>query len=231
MDVNPAVIIKSYPHGIALHLDKEASFEEILEQLEDKMKESAHFFQGSRLALSIEDRKVNPMEERQLLRILTVHGGLNIICVAEKAQSEDGLYVRALQKMEPHVPEEPFIIHRGSLTDGDVLENHKSSIIVIGDVEEDCRVISAKNIIVIGGLYGEAYAGTDAKENHYVAALSIQTDRIQIAGCKIEREKPAKGKWFSRAQKSPQIALVQNHEVITETLTKELLNDSGIELF
>lgn len=230
--MNPLVMIKSYPHGIALHLDADAPFSDILAELEDKIRDAAGFFQGARLALSIEDRKVSPQEERQLIQVLSSHGGLTIFCVAEKSGSADEFYVRALQKAEPRATEEPYLIHKGSLTDGEVLENSKKSIVVIGDVGEDCRVISARNIIVLGSLYGEAYAGTDTNENHYVAALIMETDQITIAGCKNGRaDVPARGKWFSRTKKMPQIAVVRNHEVVKEAITKELLNDSGLELF
>ena len=225
---NPLVMIKSYPHGIALHLDADAPFSDILEELKDKMKEAAGFFQGARLALSIEDRKVSPQEERQLIQALALYGGPDIFCVAERSGRGDDFYVHALQKAEPRAAEEPYLLHKGSLTDGEVLENSKKTIIVIGDIGEDCRVISARNIIVLGGLYGEAYAGTDSNENHYVAALSMETDGITIAGCKAAEQK---GKWFSRTKKQPQIAVVRNHEVIKETITKEYLNDSGLELF
>lgn len=229
--MNPLVMIKSYPHGIALHLDADAPFSDILAELEEKIRDASGFFQGARLALSIEDRKVSPQEERQLIQILSTHGGLTIICVAEKSGDADEFYVRALQKAEPR-KEDPFLLHRGSLTDGEVLENSKKSILVVGDVGEDCRVISARNIIVLGELYGEAYAGTDTNENHYVAALMMGTDQITIAGCKCGRtEGQTKGKWFSRAKKMPQIAVVRNHEVVKEAITKELLNDSGMELF
>ena len=231
-ELNSLVMIKSYPHGIALHLDADAPFLDVLAELEDKIKEAAGFFQGARLALSIEDRKVSPQEERQLIQLLSIQGGLTILCVVEKSDSADEFYVRALQKAEPRAAEDPFLLHRGNLTDAEVLENNKKSIIVIGDVGEDCRVISARNIIVLGTLYGGAYAGTDTNENHYVAALAMETDQITIAGCKGGRaEVPPKGKWFSRTKKVPQIALVRNHEVIKEPITKELLNDSGLELF
>lgn len=225
-------MIKSYPHGIALHLDADAPFPDILAELEEKISDAAGFFQGAKLALSIEDRKVSPQEERQLIQVLSSHGGLTIFCVAEKGGSADEFYVRALQRAEPRAPEEPFLLHRGSLVDGEVLENNKKSILVVGDVGEDCRVISARNIIVIGSLYGEVYAGTDTNESHYVAALVMETDQITIAGCKSGRsEVPARGKWFSRTKKLPQIAVVRNHEVVKEAITKELLNDSGLELF
>lgn len=224
-------MIKSYPHGIALHLDADATFTDILEELEEKLKDASGFFQGARLALSIEDRRVTPQEERQLIQALALHGGPAIVCVVERNGRGDEFYVRALQKAEPRAAEEPYLIHRGSLTDGEVLENNKKTILVIGDVGEDCRVISARNIIVLGGLYGEAYAGTDTNENHYVAALIMETEQITIAGCKSERTEGQKGKWFSRPKKQPQIAVVKNHEVVRELLTKELLNDSGLELF
>lgn len=39
-------MIKSYPHGIALHLDADAPFTDILEELEEKLKDASGFFQG-----------------------------------------------------------------------------------------------------------------------------------------------------------------------------------------
>ena len=51
-----SVIIKSFPSGIVLHLDKEIPFEELLMDIGDKFRESSGFFKDAKMALSIADR-------------------------------------------------------------------------------------------------------------------------------------------------------------------------------
>ncbi|MBP5413948.1 MAG: hypothetical protein ILN61_01730 [Lachnospiraceae bacterium] len=51
--------IKSFQNGIALHLDPNADFEDVLSDIETKFEESRKFFKNAKVALSIEDRIVS----------------------------------------------------------------------------------------------------------------------------------------------------------------------------
>ena len=53
------VLIKSFPNGIALHLDQDAPFEKLLEEIAYKFSEARAFFGNATMALSLEDRQLH----------------------------------------------------------------------------------------------------------------------------------------------------------------------------
>ena len=56
--------IKSFQNGIALHLDPNADFDDVLSDIGTKFEESRKFFKNAKVALSIEDRIVSEEEEK-----------------------------------------------------------------------------------------------------------------------------------------------------------------------
>lgn len=81
---------------------------------------------------------------------------MNIICIVGKDEATNKNFIRALAHMEKKLSGgEDGQFMRGSLKNREVLET-ENSIIILGDVYPGSAVISAKNIIILGGLYGEA---------------------------------------------------------------------------
>ncbi len=218
------VVIKSFPNGIALHLDAEIPFEELITEIEDTFTDSEKFFRGNRLALSLEGRTLSPEQEKEIVKAITDKGGLNIVCLIGKDQAQDELYVRAIHQTAPiHQEECPIQFYRGTLTNGQILES-KKSIIILGDVEAGCRVVSDHDIIVIGALEGEAIAGCDGNEAHFVLALTMKPEKLRIA--ELKYKEASKG-FLKKKAKQPQIALVSESHVEVKEVTKELLNVLG----
>ena len=62
-----SVIIKSFQHGISLHLPIEEDMETVLEKIAFKFKESATFFKDAKMVLSIEGRALSDEEERAVI--------------------------------------------------------------------------------------------------------------------------------------------------------------------
>ena len=62
-----SVIIKSFQHGISLHLPQDDSMDEILEKIAIKFKESAAFFKDAKMVLSIDGRSLSDEEEKQVI--------------------------------------------------------------------------------------------------------------------------------------------------------------------
>lgn len=216
------VVIKSFPNGISIHLDPEAPFEELLLEIEDKFTDAAKFFRGNRLALSLEGRSLDSEQERQIVKTITAKGELNIVCLIGRDQEKDDLYVRAIHQTAPQKQEDtPVQFYKGTLSGGQTLET-KKSVIILGDVEKGCKVISEHDIIIIGALEGEAFAGNDGSEDRFIAALSMNPEKMKIAERKYRDS--AKG-IFKKKAKQPQIALVKDEGIITQDITKELLND------
>ena len=65
----------------------------------------------------------------------------------------------------------------------------ESSVVIIGDVNPGAVIAAKKDIVIIGGLYGEAYAGADGEEGHFVVALEMSPEKLKIGDVKYE---PAK---------------------------------------
>ena len=218
-----AVLIKSFSNGIALHLDAEMPFEELLQEIAYKFSETRAFFGKASMALSIEERQVTGAEEIRILETIRQNSDLNIICIVGKDEATNKNFIRALAHMEKKLSGgEDGQFMKGSLKNREVLET-ENSIIILGDVYPGSAVISAKNIIILGGLYGEAYAGGNGQEGAFVAALEMEPERIKVGDFKY---KPAtkQSKWGIRPKVQPKIAYVKNNKVVFEPLTKEVLS-------
>jgi septum site-determining protein MinC len=218
-----AVLIKSFPNGISLNLRDDADFEKIIDEIAFKFSEAKTFFGRASMALSIEGRKVTDMEEIRILDTIRRNSNLNIVCIVGRDEETNKNFIKALQHLEKRLSggdEGQF--YKGSLKNNDVIET-ESSIVILGDVYPGCAVISAKSIIVLGGLYGEAYAGGNGQENAYVVALEMEPERLKIGDFKY-KYKEKTPKWGIRPKVQPKIAYVKNERIVLDALTKELLS-------
>ncbi|MGN0431064.1 MAG: septum site-determining protein MinC [Lachnospiraceae bacterium] len=218
-----AVIIKSYQNGILLQLNPESSFEELLEEIRFKFAESKNFFGNAKMALSMEGKKLSDAEQLKVIEAITKNSNLNIICVVGQDEATEQLFIKALDQVDRHFSHEDTAgqFYKGTLKNNQVIET-ESSIVILGDVYPGSAVISAHNIIVLGGLYGEAYAGGNGDDNHYVVALEMAPERLKIGDFKYKNSKPSK--WGIKPKMAPQIAYVKDDRVVLDSLTKELLS-------
>lgn len=218
-----AVVIKSFPNGIALYLNEEMPFENLLEEIGYKFSDARNFFGNVTMALSIEGRIVTDIEEIRILEAIRANSDINIICIVEKDETVNKNYVRALERTEKELAQKPEgQFFRGDLKNGEILET-ENSIIMLGDVYPGSSIISAKNIIILGGLYGKAHAGGNGLEGAFIAAFEIEPERIRIGDFKYKTStRPLR--WGIKPKVRPKIAYVKNQRVIIEALTKDLLS-------
>lgn len=219
--MNHSVIIKSFPNGISVYLDAEAPYEEIAEEVREKFTESARFFKDAKMAVSFEGRELSEAEERKLIAIITECSNLQVMCIVGKDDVKNQVYVKALKQSERHEEEHYAQFFRGNLNDHEVLETDRS-IIIIGDVSSGCVVSSPKDIIILGGLYGEAYAGAGGEEGHYIVALEMSPEKLKIGDVRYKAEK---AKRSSRNKLHPRIAYVKGNRIVMESITKDLLRE------
>lgn len=217
-----AVVIKSFQNGITILINEEIPFTQVLQEIAFKFEESKAFFGTAKMALSFEGRPLTPVEEIQILDTIKTNSDIHIVCIVGKDEKTDKCFIKALQQTERKLSggdEGQF--YRGSLKNQDVIET-ESSIVILGDVYPGCAVISTRNIIVLGGLYGEAYAGGSGTGNHYVVALEMEPERLKIGDFKYKAG-TKQTKWGIRPKVQPKIAYVKNERIVFEPLTKELL--------
>lgn len=217
-----AVLIKSYQNGITLVLKEEASLEEISEELAFKFSEARNFFGKASVALSIEGKSLTNVEEIKILETIRQNSNLNIMCIVGHDEETNKNFIKALQHMQRRLTAgDEGQFYKGTLKNKQVLETD-NSIVIMGDVYPGCAVISAKNIIILGGLYGEAYAGGNGEEGAYVVALEMEPERLKIGDFKYKAN-TKQSKWGIRPKVQPKIAHIKNEKIIFEPLTKDLL--------
>ena len=217
-----AVLIKSFQNGITLILNEESSFETILEEIAYKFSEARKFFGKASMALSIEGKPLTDAEEICVLEAIKKNSDLRIVCIVGHDEDTDKKYIKALQHMEKKLTggdEGQF--YKGTLKNREVIET-ENSIIILGDVYPGSAVISTKNIIILGGLYGEAYAGGNGQSDAFVVALEMEPERLKIGDFKYKHN-TKQTKWGIRPKVQPKIAYVKNKSIVMEPLTKELL--------
>lgn len=221
---NP-VIIKSFPNGLSIFLDSELPFSQLLNEIAVKFSESANFFKDAHMVLSFEGRVLSDQEERQIVDTISANSRLNIVCIMGKDEETDRNFIKALQKLSFHqeVMENAGQFYKGTLKDGQILET-ENSIIVLGDVYPGACIISSKDIVVLGGLYGQAYAGGNGEDGHFVVALEMSPEKLKIGDFKYKTSEK-QSKWSIKPKIQPKIAYVNDARVKLEPITKELLSD------
>ena len=217
-----AVLIKSFPNGITLLMREDASMEEILQELTVKFTEARNFFGSSTMALSMEGRKVTEAEEILILDTIRVNSNVRIACIVGHDDDTNKNFIKALQHMDKKLSgTEGGQFYKGTLKNREVIET-ENSIVVLGDVYPGSAVFSAGNIIILGGLYGEAYAGGDGREDAYIVALEMEPERLKIGDFK-HKTNAKQLKWGIHPKVQPKIAHLKGGKIVFDPLTKELL--------
>ena len=217
-----AVLIKSFPNGITLLMREDASMEEILQELTVKFTEARNFFGSSTMALSMEGRKMTEAEEILILDTIRVNSNVRIACIVGRDDDTNKNFIKALLHMDKKLSgTEGGQFYKGTLKNREVIET-ENSIVVLGDVYPGSAVFSAGNIIILGGLYGEAYAGGDGREDAYIVALEMEPERLKIGDFKYKTN-AKQLKWGIHPKVQPKIAHLKGGKIVFDPLTKELL--------
>lgn len=221
------VVLKSNKYGINLILSDKIAFEELLQCIIDKFKESEGFFKNAKMAISFEGRKLTQEEEFEIIEAITENSSVNIICILDNDQLKEELVRQKVERFEEEQAGKTGEFYKGTLRSGQVLDC-ESSVVVIGDVNPGAKVISKGNIVILGALKGNAYAGANGNELAFVAALDMDPVQIKIGdviGRSADKSiNDRKKKKQASPPAEPQVAIVKDGNIYIEPITKGLLN-------
>ncbi|MCM1244232.1 MAG: septum site-determining protein MinC [Roseburia sp.] len=218
---NP-VIIKGTKSGIIVHLDDKMPFGELKEKVCEKFKTSSDFLGSAQIALSFEGRKLSDEEQLALVSCITENSELDIVCVIDDNAEREAHFSKTLEEKLMSMNSNTGQFYKGTLRSGQVLE-FETSIVILGDVNAGAQVVSTGNVIVLGKLLGNVYAGASGKENCFVVALKMNPTQIRI-GDIIARSPDEKQKTVNEAK----IAFSQDGNIYIETLDRTVLNDISL---
>ena len=211
------VTIKSNRYGIEIHMDDDVPFEMLLAHMKDKFERSARFFEGAQLAVSFVGRKLSYKEEETVLKLFSDVTGIDIVCVIDKNTDNELIYRNALVNTMSNFKKREGQFYRGTLKKHQVIESD-SSIVILGDVELGAKVIARGSIVIVGSLYGTAYAGADGDKSAYIVALSMQPKQLKIGDIEARRQLVYQE---SLTIKGPKIATVEGSRIYLDSLMEE----------
>lgn len=242
--MNNTVMIKGNKSGIVLVLDEKPDFDSLKKDIAEKFQETAKFFGEANMAISFEGRELSTEEQREVLQIIESKSDLKIACIVNKDKKQEELFKRSLEENLANLEANSGQFYKGNLRSGQVLEV-ETSVIVIGDVNVGAKVVSKGNIIVIGNLKGNAFAGAGGNKDAFVLALGMQPIQIRIADFIARAPDKAdkgffrdKGFFGRRKEKKNQqelqepqeikIAFVEGDNIYIEPLSKDVLRDINL---
>lgn len=217
------VILKSNPHGINLVLDPNLPFEELKQEILNKFKESDRFFKNAKIALSFEGRNLSKEEEYEILELITRNTTIEVICIIENNELKDRMIADKIKEFKEKQSGKTGEFYKGTLRSGQVIEC-ETSLVVLGDVNPGAKIVAKGNIVVLGSLKGNAYAGAAGDENAFVAALDMDPVQIKIGNIigRSEDKGPLTAIKNRKKVMEPQIALVSQESILIEPITKGL---------
>lgn len=227
------MVIKGNKNGMVLVLDENIGFEELKNCLVEKFISASKFFEKANMAIAFEGRKLLDSEERELLDVIADNTELNIVCVIDNDEIRQVQFKNAVDSVVPiqapaYEPLQQQTIvrndqfYKGTLRSGQVLES-EGSVVILGDVNPGGKVVAKGNVVVLGCLKGNIFAGAAGDLDSFVVALEMDPMQIQIADV-IARCSDGNAKAKVKAPE-PKIAYVENGNIYIEKFEKEVLSD------
>lgn len=220
-----SVVLKSYPEGISVILDESVTYEDILKDVALKFSEAKAFLKDASLVVSLEGRRLTSCQEKEILNVITENSQLNVLCLIGNDDENKAMFSKVRKEIEYRENENCGQFYKGSLKNGQSIET-EHSIIVLGDVCENASVYSNKDIVVLGKLLGKAYAGAGGDDSHFIMALGMMPELLQIGDMTYGFSNHFDWRHRKRSQvNEPVIAYTYNGKIQLRTVTKELLDN------
>ena len=224
MGMSQPVVLKSNRYGINLILDADMPFGQLEEAILEKFRESEKFFKNAKIAISFEGRRLSQEEEFSILDMIAKNTSIQVICVVDQDEMREQMYKEKIDTYYQDVADNTGEFYKGTLRSGQVLKCD-TSIVIIGDVNPGAKIIAKGNIVILGSLKGNAYAGAAGDESCFVTALDM--DPVQIKIGNVIGRSADRGPWEAIRNRhrtmDPQIALVSKGNIMIEPITHGLL--------
>ena len=210
MGMSQPVVLKSNRYGINLILDADMPFGQLEEAILEKFRESEKFFKNAKIAISFEGRRLSQEEEFSILDMIAKNTSIQVICVVDQDEMREQMYKEKIDSYYQDVADNTGEFYKGTLRSGQVLKCD-TSIVIIGDVNPGAKIIAKGNIVILGSLKGNAYAGAAGDESCFVTALDMDPVQIKIGNVigrsadagRGKRYGTAIGRWIHRSRWFP----------------------------
>lgn len=161
---------------VLIKIDDNATQEEIIPELNEKLEELKKMYQDEKTPIRVTGKILTNKELEEIREIIK-----NVIDVEIKFDTPTSLGLHSITRSyKKDVGTSETTFHKGSLRSGQKIEV-EGSIVIIGDVNSGAEVIAGDNIIVVGNLRGLAHAGAKGNKEAIIAASTLEAVQLRIS--------------------------------------------------
>ena len=194
---------------LILKIAQEASHEEVMEELKEKLPKLKNLYQEEKTPIYVIGKNLNNEEMDEIKKCIQEQIEVDI---SFDSPTELGLHgIKTTFERDLKISETKF--YKGSIRCGTRLE-FENSIVIIGDVNAGSEVIAGGNIVVTGFLKGLAHAGAKGNTKAIITARGIENSQIRIAN--IVKELNNLPEFTTNAERKQDYAYVKNNEIVIE---------------
>ncbi|MDQ0148706.1 septum site-determining protein MinC [Eubacterium multiforme] len=200
------IIIKGNRSGLSaiINMNKFSGFEEMLENLIEKLSKGKRFYKNSTLTISTNLNSINEKNLIHLKEVLFDEIEIKDIILQDEICKEKDKD----KKVFSGVYEGRTKFLRKTVRSGQCI-NYNGNIVIVGDINSGAEVIVTGNIIVLGSIKGNVSAGSNGNSKAIIASFSLQPEILKIAdviALSPDAEKP----------EFPEVAKIKDGEIIVE---------------
>lgn len=215
------IVFKGNSEGLVIVVPEDYTFQQALEEIDNKVSSAARFFKGARIKVTYRGTSWMPEEEESIKSILDEKSGAVIESFSKDDETRQNVFVAKAVQTNPVPTRKLFFAGvdegnckfvRSTIRSGTRVQ-YDGNVVIMGDVNPGGEIVASGNVVVLGILRGMVHAGADGNRDAFVYALGIRPTQIRIAEV-IARmpEEPDGG------QVRPEIATVKNGMIEVEPL-------------
>jgi len=207
------VSIKGTREGLVIFFDPEREFEEIKNNLKNKIEAARGFFRGAKFTLYQGNTALDAQQQVELENLCRQYGLVpapNIRWPVSLAKSGAGERARLVC---------------ASLRSGRQIA-YPGNLVLVGDVHAGARIFAGGDVVIMGRCLGDVHAGEPDNQKAVVVALDLRPLRLTIAGVAAPAPRKRSPSLLRQAiappAATPQMALLENGKLFVRPYLRSL---------
>lgn len=183
------IVFKGNSEGLVIVIPEDYSFEQALEEIDNKVSSAARFFKGAKIKVTYRGVTLNNAQEEAIKWVLDEKSGAFIESFSKDDESRQTAVVQKQPKQNPVPTRKLFFAGvdegnckfvRSTIRSGTRIQ-YDGNVVVIGDVNPGGEIVASGNVVVLGTLRGMVHAGADGNRDAFIYALNLKPTQIRIA--------------------------------------------------
>jgi len=202
-----SLVFKGIRGGLKVYINGDSHIEQIMDELEKKIKSSRQFFGDSQINLIFAGRRLTLQQQQNIVDLISRE--IEVGSITFEMSNSEPFPVDYFESFDG-IEEGMTRFVKGTVRNGQRIY-YEGNVVIIGDVNPGGETIAGGNILVMGALRGMAHAGATGNHRAVVVAFSLQPTQLRI-GTIIAR--PPEGEVVKPSY--PEIAYVRDNILVIE---------------